>query len=115
MYAVGEGAVRVLARVVDQQSGAQGMAVQVGFSSGRRRTAVERNRIRRVLRESYRLHQHALLDLFSGTARILTMMILYRGRSDEVSVRVPRDLPRALDRIFFTFRDRVVQPGRPAE
>ena len=114
VYTVGEGTIRVLARVVDRDPAEQGMSVQVGFSPGRRRTAVERNRIRRILRETYRTHQHALLALFTASARVLTMMVLYRGRTDESAERIPRDLPRALDRAIHHFRERILQPGDPA-
>lgn len=53
---LGNGFFAVTARSNDKQGARLGMAVAVRAAGN----AVERNRIRRIIRESFRLHQHAL-------------------------------------------------------
>lgn len=73
--------------------------IQIGFAPGRMRTAVARNRIKRLLREVYRIHQYVLVDLFSHSDRVLVVMVLYRGRPEQASVCIPHDLPAAMERV----------------
>jgi ribonuclease P protein component len=93
------GCVRLLFRTVPRAETGQAAPVQVGFAPGRTRTAVERNRIRRLLREVYRVHQHALVDLFLRRPNMLTVMILFRGKVSNADEGIPRDLPVALERL----------------
>ena len=95
---VAAGCVRLLFRTVAPDVLGQEVPVQVGFAPGRTRTAVERNRIRRLLREVYRRHQFLLVDLFLRRPDALTMMVLFRGRPEAAGDCIPRDLPRALAR-----------------
>ena len=96
---VAVGCVRLLYRVVPRYELDAEVPVQVGFAPGRRPTAVERNRIKRILREVYRVHQQPLVDLFSVRPdRALTLMILFRGKLTQIHA-IKRDLPRALERI----------------
>lgn len=75
-------------------------AVQVGFAVPRRLgSKPRRNRVRRVLRETYRVHQRRLVDLFASGPEALTLMVLFRGRSEGAEEAVRRSLPRALDRV----------------
>lgn len=79
--------------------------VQVGFAVGRSiRNKPDRNRIKRILREVYRVHQHALVDLFSVRQDMLTLMILYRGRIEGASASIRRTLPELLTRLEDSFR-----------
>ncbi len=94
---VAAGCVRLLFRTVARAE-TGGAPVQVGFAPGRARNAVRRNRVRRLLREVYRVHQHALLDLFLQRGDTLTLMILFRGRPEEAAACIRRDLPAALAR-----------------
>ncbi|GIV61030.1 MAG: ribonuclease P protein component [Rhodothermaceae bacterium] len=94
------GSVRLLYRVVDRREVGQPVPVQVGFSAGRgARPAVVRNRVKRILREVYRVHQAGLIDLFSRRDETLTLMVLYRGDPATARRRVPRDLPAALRKL----------------
>lgn len=93
-------------RVVSKREAGTSVPVLVGFTAGRGGTAPRRNRIKRVLREVYRVHQTALVDLFSDGERTLTMMILYRRPvrgSDERCVQT--DLPTALAALAESFNE----------
>ncbi|GIV58792.1 MAG: ribonuclease P [Bacteroidetes bacterium] len=97
---VAGGCVRLLYRVAPPEEVGQRVPVQVGFSAGGRiRRAVTRNRIKRILREVYRVHQQGLIDLFAQREGTLTLMILFRGDPEEAPRCIPRDLPRALARL----------------
>ena len=92
------GTIRLVYRVVARsEEEAAGTPVQVGFAPGRGlRNAVARNRVKRVMREVYRVHQHQLIDLFLQQDRMLTLMVLFRGRYRDHQARIAHDLPRAL-------------------
>ena len=94
---VAVGCVRLLYRTVPRAQTGYDVPVQIGFAPGRTRTAVVRNRIRRLLREVYRVHQYTLVDLFAHRPETLTVMVLFRGRPETASTCIPRDLPDALE------------------
>ncbi len=96
---VAVGCVRLLYRTVARAETGYDTPVQVGFAPGRFRGAVARNRVRRLLRENYRVRQHVLADLFLQRPDTLTVMVLFRGRVEAASACIPRDLPRALERL----------------
>lgn len=86
-------------RVVPREQLARRVPIQVGFAPGRIDSAVRRNRIKRVLREVYRVHQDDLVDLFARRGDALTMMIVYRGDAGEevdLRKRIAADLPPLL-------------------
>lgn len=94
---VAMGAVRLLYRVVPRVEVGHDVPIKVGFAPGRRvRSGVARNRIRRLLRETYRRHQHALTDCFKDTPQTLVVMVLFRGDPTQAAERLPRDLPAAM-------------------
>lgn len=100
---VAVGCVRLLFRVVPREATGYDVPLQIGFAPGRRRSAVERNRVRRVLREVYRVHQHLLVGLFQHTDRALIVLVLFRGNPQHVAECVPRDLPEAMRRVAERF------------
>jgi ribonuclease P protein component len=95
------GCIRLLYRVVPREATGYDVPLQIGFAPGRRtETAVQRNRIRRVLREVYRVHQHILVDLFVRRPdAALIVMALFRGDPEQAATCIPRDLPRVMRRV----------------
>ena len=98
------GCVQLLLRVVERESTGRDTPIQVGFAPGRRvESGVERNRVRRLLREVYRVHQHTLVDPFVRTPYTLIMMILFRGPPAQADDCIERDLPRAMEQAATRF------------
>ncbi len=82
-----------------------GVPLQVAFVPGRQPSAVVRNRVRRILREVYRVHHGRTVGLAAFQALAtsgdgLSVAILLRGSvSPDLHAQVARDLPRALGRL----------------
>jgi ribonuclease P protein component len=68
--------------VAGGQSGSAGSPVQAGFGAGSRhfKKAVDRNRIKRLCREAYRLQKLPLLDLLKKKERSLAIFFIYTGK-----------------------------------
>lgn len=99
---VSKGCIRLVYRIVPRSQLEADAPVQIGFAPSRHANAATRNRIKRLLRETYRLHQQGILDRFAGTESALTMMIIHRaGRQDDArpGCRAPADLPEALQEL----------------
>lgn len=94
------GGIRLLYRVVPRSDVQANVPVQVGFAPGRRaRRAVERNRIKRIMREVYRREHHALIDLFAVSGDTLILMILFRGDPQKQMATLAGDVQEALHRL----------------
>ena len=97
---VAVGCVRLLYRVVEREALGHDVPLQVGFAPGpRAESGVERNRIRRLLREVYRVHQYTLVDPFVCRPEALVVMLLFRGAPGQADACIERDLPRAMRRV----------------
>ena len=90
------GTVQLLYRMVPQHLAGTPSPVQVGFAVGRQRTKVRRNRLRRVLRETFRTHK-ARAVLRGAGGRTLTLMVLCRSGSAEKRSPLRADLEEALN------------------
>ncbi len=113
---VAAGGIRLLYRVVDLGLLPPGKAVQAAFLPGKRPNAVRRNRVRRALREVYRVHRHGLVDLAARSDIGVTVGILFRSNDGlDVSAVVARDLPRALDRLCERLADTATASNTPGE
>ncbi|HEX9953427.1 MAG TPA: ribonuclease P protein component [Rubricoccaceae bacterium] len=92
------GPVVLLARTVARADTGCDTPVQVCFAPGRVVRGVGRVRLRRVMRETFRLHQQPLLDAVAGRQDALTLVVLYRGAAATAEADVVRCLPEALRR-----------------
>ena len=96
---VAVGCIRLLYRMVDRDTIGYDVPLQIGFSPGpRARSGVKRTRVRRLLRETYRVHQHRLTDCCRERDDALIAMVLFRGAPEKARTCISRDLPRALSR-----------------
>ena len=93
------GTVALLYRTVARSETGEDTPYQVCFAPGRAARGAGRVRLRRVMRETFRLHQHALLGAFDGRPDCLTLVVLFRGRVATADRDVARDLPEALRRL----------------
>ncbi len=96
------GCIRIVYRIVPRDTLPAAVPIQVGFAPGRIPRAVRRNRIKRLLREVYRVHQDDLVGLFCDRNDALTMMIVYRGKNDVQTAgeRIRTDLPDLLSELY---------------
>jgi len=108
------GAVRVLYRIVSRAETGLDTPVQVGFAPGRTRTAVERNQLRRAMRETFRTHQEPLLrQLADRPTETLTLFILSQSRDASSMDALRRDLPRALAKLADRIESASDSPAAP--
>jgi len=69
-----------LFRVIYKRAGIAELRVGVGVSKGLFKKAVDRNRIRRLLREAYRLNKNLLQEALQQQAAGLHLFISYAGK-----------------------------------
>jgi ribonuclease P protein component len=98
---VSEGVVHLSWRLVPRTEIGADSPLQVGFAPGRgTRTKVVRNRLRRVMREEWRINQGRLLEETSvAPDHTLTVFVLFRGNYDRAETDIRRDLPAAMARL----------------
>ncbi len=112
---VAAGAIQIRYRVVPREATGADAPLQVGFAPGRRTTKVARNRVRRLMREAWRLHQRPLASVLAARPDTLTVFVVFRGREDAAAEAIPRDLPEALRRLAARFagHSERASPGGP--
>ena len=71
--------IRILYRFVPRSATGTDAPVQVGFAPGRCTNAVQRNRLRRCMREAWRTHQYLISPKNFPSAESLILMILVRS------------------------------------
>lgn len=92
------GCVRVLYRLVDRDALPARVDVQAGFVVGRRiGPAVTRNRIRRQMREAWRLGRGPVVDVAGTRGFALTALFLFRGQAPQADACIPHDMPHLLN------------------
>lgn len=76
--------------------------LQAGFTVSAKKfnRAVDRNRIKRLLREAYRLQQHPLHERLENTGERLALFFMYTGKEMPEQSLVHEKMGVALDRII---------------
>ncbi len=97
-HTLARGSVRLVYRIVPRDELKVATPLKVGVAPGRGlRRAVDRNQVKRHLREAFRLNQESLRRLFEQRDDTLTMMILYRSGLPVEGPTIQMDTKRALE------------------
>lgn len=86
-----------------EKSNAIGSPLQAGFAAGSRnfKTAVDRNRIKRLIKEAWRLQKNELKDQLRQQSRGLNVFLIYTGKElpaySEVFESIKKIATRLLD------------------
>lgn len=78
----------------------------VGSSSRHFKKAVHRNRIKRLLRESFRLQKNGLLDLLPEKKQLVAF-ILFIGKDMSETEMIPQKMQLALDKLANSFQTKI--------
>ena len=73
---------------LEGRGGAYPVQFAVSVPKRRFRRAVQRNRIRRLIREAYRLHKYQLYEALEGEGGQLAIMVIYIGEEEPVFPQV---------------------------
>ena len=91
-----------LAYTLQDQSDASPAKVAVGASSRYFKKAVDRNRVKRLLRENYRLHKQELLELIPENKQV-SVFILFLGKDLSETGLIADKMPQALQKLGKSF------------
>ncbi|MBT8400510.1 MAG: ribonuclease P protein component [Rhodothermia bacterium] len=81
--------------------------VQVGFFVGRKvGGAVIRNKVRRRMKEAYRMHHRDLLEAVSGRPYLLSLGLIFRGREVASWETVSADVAKAVGVVLDHVKER---------
>ena len=80
------------------QSEQKGISVLMSVPKKRFHDAVDRNRVKRQLREAYRKHKHALAEQMAGREQGLLIAFIYVSSQIESSAHIEKRMARLLEK-----------------
>ena len=88
-------------RILYLENENQKSSLQAGFTVSTRnfKKAVDRNRIKRLMRESYRLQKHSLKNKLEGINKNLAVFFIYTGKEIPNFTEVYQKIGGALKRL----------------
>jgi ribonuclease P protein component len=86
--------------------GASVAKVGVGVSSRHFKKAVDRNRVKRLIRESYRLQKFSLLEMLPEKKQ-LNVFILFVGKELNETSLIPEKMPLILEKLGNSFQNKI--------
>jgi ribonuclease P protein component len=88
--------------------------VQFSVSVGKKKFphAVDRNRLRRRVREAYRLHKDVLFKALDGQARAFGLMAIYTAADEQMYAAIEEAMSRALRRLAKIWRNPDHEPTK---
>lgn len=92
-----------LLKEIDTTSNAQ---MGVGSSSRHFKKAVQRNRIKRLLRESYRLQKNNLLELLPEKKQLIAF-VLFIGKDMSETALIPQKMQLVLDKLANSIQTKI--------
>lgn len=97
-YSVSAYPLRAIFLPIDQ-SEQKGISVLMSVPKKRFHDAVDRNRVKRQLREAYRKHKHTLTELMATREQGLLIAFIYVSSQIETSAHIEKRMTRLLEKI----------------
>lgn len=72
--------------------------------------AIDRNRLRRQIRETYRLHKHLLYRQLENTHKIYALMVIYVAKDAVEYGEIENNMNRGVRRLAKILREQPTQP-----
>ncbi len=86
--------------IENQKPEAINIKIGVGVSSRNFKKAVERNRIKRLLRETYRVNKMPLVDFIDGNKKNVSIFFLYIDKVMPTHVLLKSKMPVIIDKLI---------------
>jgi len=81
--------------------------VKVGVSASKKnfKTAVDRNRIKRLLKENYRLNKHPLYQYIKESGKQVSVFFMYIDKKLPENELLQRKMPLVIDKLIKTLHE----------
>ncbi len=91
--------VKVVYMIVDEP---MDFPIKIGVSASKKnfKTAVDRNRIKRLLRENYRLNKHPLHDCVTNNGKQVAVFFMYIDKNVPENSLLQKKMPLIIDKLI---------------